>query len=99
MKRNIKAASAILALAAISGAYAADKPLTAGKQFAKDATVSEADARATALKAFPGKVIDGELEKGKAGSGLYYSFEIRAHNTTREVWVDSKTGQVLRNAK
>jgi uncharacterized membrane protein YkoI len=99
MKRNIKAAAAILALTAISGAYAADEPLTTGKEFVKSATISESDARATALKAFPGKVIDGELEKGKAGSGLYYSFEIRSNNSTREVWVDAKTGQVLRNAK
>ena len=79
MKRKlIMASAAILVLAATSGAYAADASLKTGKQFAKDATVSEAQARETALKAFPGKIVDAELEQGKAGSGLHYSFDILA---------------------
>lgn len=99
MNRKLKAYAVILVLAASGGAYAADTGLTTGKQFVQNATVSEVEAQATALKAFPGKVIDGELEKGKAGSGLYYSFEIVSNKITREIWVDAKTGLVLRNAK
>ena len=95
--------------AAIGSAYAA-KPekdsaapaqttVLTGKQFVKDATVSVEQARATALKAFPGKIVDEELEQGKGGSGLRYSFDIVAGHTRQEVWVDAKTGNLLRSAK
>ena len=69
-----------------------------GEEFAKDAKISIEQARGVALKAFPGKIVDEELDQGKGGS-LRYSFDILAGHTRQEVWVDAKTGKVLRNAK
>lgn len=69
-----------------------------GAALAPMAKVSLADARATALKAHPGKVTDEELEKEKGGSGLRYSFDIASGGKTFEVGVDAKTGAVLENA-
>ena len=71
-----------------------------GEEFAKDAKVSLKDARAIALKAFPGKITDEELEKEKGGSGLRYSFDIKSDKATKtqEVGVDAVTGKVLENA-
>ncbi len=70
-----------------------------GKQFTKDATVSLEHAREIAVKVVPGKIVDEELEKGKGGSGLRYSFDILTAHGRQEVWVDAKTGQVLRQGK
>ncbi len=69
-----------------------------GEKLAKDAKVNIEQARAVAIKAFPGKIVDEELEQGKGGS-LRYSFDIVAGHTRQEVWVDAKTGKILRNAK
>ena len=69
-----------------------------GEKFVKDAKVTLEQARAIALKAHPGKVVDEELEREKGGSGLRYSFDIRNGKTTQEVGVDAKTGDVLENA-
>ncbi len=69
-----------------------------GEKFAKDAKINIEQARDVALKAFPGKIVDEELEQGKGGS-LRYSFDIVAGRARQEVWVDAKTGKVLRNAK
>lgn len=69
-----------------------------GEQFAKDAKVSLEQARAIALKAYPGKITDEELEQEKGGSGLRYSFDIKHDKITQEVGVDAKTGDVLENA-
>lgn len=69
-----------------------------GQQLEKDAKLDLAGARAIALKAFPGKITDEELEKEKGGSGLRYSFDIRQGNATHEVGVDAVTGQVLENS-
>jgi uncharacterized membrane protein YkoI len=70
-----------------------------GEQLAKEAKVGIAQARAIALKAHPGKIIDEELEKEKGGSGLRYSFDIKRGGVTQEVGVDAQTGNVLENAK
>ena len=70
-----------------------------GKQFVKDATVTLQQAREIALKRVPGRIVDEELERGKGGSGLRYSFDIVDAHTRHEVWVDAKTGQVLRLGK
>lgn len=53
-----------------------------GEELAKDAKVTLAGARAIALKAFPGKIADEELEKEKGGSGLRYSFDIKNGSLT-----------------
>ncbi len=59
----------------------------------------EDKARAIALKAHPGKIVDEELEKEKGGTGLRYSFDIKRGAVTQEVGVDAQTGKVLENKK
>ncbi|SOF01820.1 Peptidase propeptide and YPEB domain-containing protein [Burkholderia sp. OK233] len=69
-----------------------------GQEYSKDAMVSLEEARATALEAHPGKIIDQELEKETGGSGLRYSFDIATNRGTQEVGVDAQTGSVLENS-
>ena len=69
-----------------------------GSQYLKDAKVTLADARATALKTYDGKIVGEELEKEAGGSGLRYSFDIDKHGITHEVGVDAKSGKVLENS-
>ena len=69
-----------------------------GEELAKAAKVTLAEARAIALKTFPGKIKDEELEKEKGGSGLRYSFDIEKGRVTHEIGVDAKTGRVLENS-
>ena len=69
-----------------------------GAALAHDAKITLPEARATALKAHPGKITAEELEKEKGGSGLRYSFDIRHGKVTQEVGVDAHTGAVLENA-
>ena len=68
-----------------------------GEDLAKDAKVTLPEARAIALKAFPGKITDEELEKQKGGSGLRCSFDIKNGGVTHEVGVDAETGKLLEN--
>jgi uncharacterized membrane protein YkoI len=70
-----------------------------GEKFASEAKVTMANAEKIALRARPGKVTDKELEKEKGGSGLRYSFDIKAKGVTYEVGVDAADGTVLENAK
>jgi uncharacterized membrane protein YkoI len=70
-----------------------------GQELANQAKVSISDARAIALKAYPGKITDEELESEKGGSGLRYSFDIKRGAVTQEVGVDALTGKVLENKK
>jgi hypothetical protein len=69
-----------------------------GEELAKYAKVTLPEARAIALKAFPGKITDEELEKERGGSGLRYSFDIKNGGMTHEVGVDAKTGKLLENS-
>lgn len=70
-----------------------------GSQYLKDAHVSLQQARATAMKTYPGKIVTEELEKEKGGSGLRYSFDVKnIAGVTHEVGVDAKTGAVLENS-
>ena len=80
-------------------AFADKKAVSAytGEELAKDAKVTLTEARAIALKAFPGKITDEELEKEKGGSGLRYSFDIKNGGVTHELGVDAKTGKLLEN--
>lgn len=89
--------AAALALAGTATAAPA-KPLKGGELVAQ-ASVSLDQARATALKARPGKVTDEEIEKEAGGSGLRYSFDITSKHRKYEVGVDAKTGVVLENAR
>ncbi len=69
-----------------------------GDRLAKQAKIAIAQAEQMALTARPGVVTDRELEREKGGSGLRYSFDIKAQNVTYEVGIDAKTGAVLENA-
>ncbi len=67
-------------------------------ELAAQASISLQQARATALKAFPGKIIKQELEHEQGGSGLRYSFDIRHGKLVHEVGVDAKTGKLLESS-
>ena len=98
----IRSASQIQRLVLIAALLAAPvafaKSAFVGHEYLAQASVSLESARAIALKAFPGKIVDEELEKEGGGSGLRYSFDIRNGKVTQEVGVDAKTGTVLENA-
>lgn len=67
-------------------------------QTASKPKITLAQAQAIALKARPGKITDHELEREKGGSGLRYSFDIKADGKVFEVGIDAVTGKVLENA-
>ncbi|MGH7925239.1 MAG: PepSY domain-containing protein [Candidatus Binatus sp.] len=69
-----------------------------GEKYLPNASVTLSQARETALKTYPGKIVSEELEKESGGSGLRYSFVIRHHTAKHEVGVDAKTGAVLENS-
>ena len=107
MKPSVFAATA-LALAMLSGGAAAGglfggrlggagAATFRGHQFAGQARLSLGEARATALKARPGALVDQELEKEQGGSGLRYSFDVLSGGKVYEVGVDAKTGKILEN--
>ncbi len=91
-------AIALAALLAAGGVVAAPQHFH-GEKYAKLAKVSLDDARAAALKARPGVITDQELEKEGGGTGLRYSFDIKAPDGVYEVGVDARTGAVLENGK
>lgn len=66
-----------------------------GKALSNHAQVTMEQARAIALRAYPGKTADEELEQESGGSGLRDSFDILSGKVTQEVSVDAKTGQLL----
>lgn len=86
----VSMAGLLLAAAVSAQAYT-------GEALAKQTKVTMAEARVIALKAYPGKITDAELEKETGGSGLRYSFDIRAGKVTQEVGVDAQSGAVLEN--
>jgi uncharacterized membrane protein YkoI len=63
------------------------------------AKISMSQARAIALKTYPGKIMKEELEHERGGSGLRYSFDMRQGKKWREVGVDATTGRVLENTR
>ena len=88
-----------IATTALAGVASAAPTHYVGQELAGHAKVTMATARATALKAHPGRITDAELEKEGGGSGLRYSFDIKARGHTFEVGVDAMTGAVLENKK
>jgi uncharacterized membrane protein YkoI len=87
------------AIAAGAVAPALSTPLAfTGERLAADAKITLDEARAIALKVFPGTIASEELEKERGGSGLRYSFDINNGSVTHEVGVDAKTGQILENS-
>lgn len=102
MKSNLilaAVAAAVLASPALATADPA-QPVPAhfkGDKLASKAKLTLTEAEDIAVKARPGTVTDRELEREKGGSGLRYSFDIKAGGATYEVGVDAKTGAVLEN--
>jgi uncharacterized membrane protein YkoI len=68
-----------------------------GEALVAGAPVTIAQAEAIALKARPGKIVKREAEKESGGSGLRYSFDIKADGKVYEVGVDAQTGAILEN--
>jgi uncharacterized membrane protein YkoI len=93
----LKIAIAAGALLGATGATASVPSHFAGAEFLPQAKITLAQARRTAVRAHPGVITDQELEKERGGSGLRYSFDIKANGKTFEVGVDARTGKVLEN--
>src|SRR5262249_52424420 len=66
-----------------------------GQNLARHARISLKRAEAIALHVRPGRITDRDLERERGGSGLRYSFDIRAHGGRYEVGVDARNGRVL----
>jgi uncharacterized membrane protein YkoI len=88
---------ALLFLAVLTGFVSTSALAYSGEKFAKDAKITMDQALATAQKARPGAITDRELEHERGGSGLRYSFDIKASGHNYEVGVDAMTGVVLEN--
>lgn len=69
-----------------------------GENLARFAKVSLEQARHIARAVHSGVIIDQELEREPGGSGLRYSFDVRAAKITQEVGVDAMTGDLLGNS-
>ncbi|HWF96667.1 MAG TPA: PepSY domain-containing protein [Xanthobacteraceae bacterium] len=93
------AATAVCGAIAV-GAATIPSPARAftGEALAAEAKITLTEARAIALKTFPGSITSEELEKEKGGSGLRYSFDIKNGARLHEVGVDAQTGRVLENS-
>jgi uncharacterized membrane protein YkoI len=96
MKLSIWIAAAV-AVACTAPAFAKSSTALKGQTLAAEAKVTLVQARAIALKARPGDIVDQELEKEKGGSGLRYSFDIKSGAKTYEVGVDAASGAILEN--
>ena len=92
-------ALAAVALTVIAGSALAAPATYKGHELAGKAKVSIGRARAIALMARPGKITDQELEAEFGGTGLRYSFDVKAQKAIYEVGVDAVTGKVLENKK
>ena len=97
MKRMLPVLAGLTAASLVLGTAAAQA--YSGQQFARQAKISMSQARAIALKAYPGKIASEELEHERGGSGLRYSFDIKRGRALQEVGVDARTGKVLENDK
>ena len=57
--------------------------------------ISMAQAKATALKLAPGKILSSEYEK--EGGAWRYSFDIQQTGHVQEIGIDGRTGKVVEN--
>jgi hypothetical protein len=97
MSLAITSSLSLAAGLAAAPALASPPPPLDGAALSPLAKVDLATARATALKARPGRITAQELEKEAGGSGLRYSFDIKRHGKVYEVGVDAVSGAVLEN--
>lgn len=93
----LKVVVVALALVGATAAVASVPSHFAGAELLPQAKITLAQARQIAVRAHPGVITDQELEKERGGTGLRYSFDIKAHGKTFEVGVDARTGKVLEN--
>jgi uncharacterized membrane protein YkoI len=84
-------AAAIVALLILGSTYPGQK------EFGPHAKITIAKARAIATRAYPGKIINEELEREPGGSGLRFTFDIKHGAVMHEVGVDAISGKVLEN--
>lgn len=83
---------------ALAGTAAASCPaLAATHQANTSPKISMSKARQIAKNVSSGQIMKEELEHEAGGSGLRYSFDMRAGKTWREVGVDAVTGKILEN--
>jgi uncharacterized membrane protein YkoI len=87
----------LLGLTAVALAVSGPGAAYTGQQLAGKGKITIEQARAIALKARPGRIIDEELERERGGSRLRYSFDVKKGAITHEVGVDARTGRVLEN--
>ena len=93
----LTATLAVAVSAAVVAIAAPAKDRDQGHEMAGRAKTSLQAAEAIALKARPGQIVDRELEKEAGGSGLHWSFDIKASGRTYEVGVDAANGKLLEN--
>jgi uncharacterized membrane protein YkoI len=86
MRKLIAATGLIVLTAGGVAAVAANAPAP---------KISEAQARAIALKLAPGKITDREYEK--EGGGWRWSFDIQQNGHIQEVGIDGQTGKIVEN--
>jgi uncharacterized membrane protein YkoI len=93
MKKEIIAVGlTVLFSAAVVPAWAL---FESDRTLSEEATVSMVDAIKAAQKAHPGKPV--EVSMGKEDDRVVYKIEIVDATTTREVYVDAKTGKVQKD--
>jgi uncharacterized membrane protein YkoI len=97
MNRKILHRVGFAAIVIPSVAFALPALAYSGQKYRSEAKIGMSEARTIALKAYPGKITDEELEHEGGGSGLRYSFDIKRGGHTQEVGVDAKSGRVLEN--
>lgn len=97
-RTTLAAVLLVTALPALAAAAGKAPGAFHGQDLAGLATIDLAEARSIALKARPGEIVDQELEKESGGSGLRYTFDIKASKKTYEVGVDAADGKILENA-
>jgi len=96
MKRLLLGMPAFVVSMALVTAAALGYP---GQQYAKQARITIDQARSIVAHVMPsGKIVGEELEREAGGSGLRYSFDVKAGGKTYEVGVDAKTGAILEKA-
>lgn len=98
MKKKLVGWSVLLSVGLIASVQASSATYK-GSEYASEAKLTIDQAGSIAMKAYPGTITEVELEHKRGGSGLRYSFDIRAHHMTHEVAVDAKTGDVLENIR
>jgi uncharacterized membrane protein YkoI len=96
--KTLRRPACLLMLCAAAAIVTTPAVAYTGQRYAREAKITLEQARATALKAYPGAITDQELEKERGGSGLRYSFDIKNGATTHEVGIDARTGRLLENS-